>query len=71
MGHYLGEMESDEETSARMREANKAQDLRHRGYKGVSYDIMARDIPKLHKPCGLIVGDPDVHDGLCPVKEAT
>ena len=69
MGHYLSEMESVEDADRRLREAERTSSLHARDYQWVNFDYSS-DMPKLHRSCGLVVGDPDRHDGLCPAADA-
>jgi hypothetical protein len=71
MGHYLSEMESPAEAKAREDERRAMRSWQERGYRYVSFDVMA-DTPLVHEPCGTVVGYryTEVHDRFCPAKEA-
>jgi hypothetical protein len=73
MAHYLIEMQSDEEASRRNEWDHKLANLHQRGYvSSVSHSVINHVgggyEPMMHRPCGLMVGDPDRHDRFCPAK---
>jgi hypothetical protein len=69
MGHYSSDMGTVDDAARHFEWAQRTEALQAQGYRWVSYDTMS-DRPKLHTPCGLIVGDPETHNSFCPARDA-
>ena len=77
MGHYLGEVESADQTEERISRAREVEELHAAGYYSVHAvsGVIAAYPPEggiqflyLHKPCGQPAFDPDTHDRYCPAR---
>ena len=75
MGHYLCEVESADQTAARISQALEVEELHAAGYysvRAVGSKITAyppegsNQLLYAHKPCGQAVFDLEAHDRYCP-----